>query len=93
MSVTVKYFFPSQDKVPGEADVHSEICDTARKIAEMESNYDENEDIEAETHTDNVHPVVDSMEKREMVSQIYSCYTCKRCIIYSETLTAAMQCS
>ena len=54
--------------MPREADVHSEISDTARKIADIESNYDENEDIDAETRTDNVHPVVDSMEKREMVS-------------------------
>ena len=54
--------------VPNEADIHSEISDTARKIAEMESNFDENEDFVTPTHLDNKHPPVIPLERSEEVS-------------------------
>ena len=59
----------SQEMVPNEADIHSEISDTARKIAEMESNFDdENEDFVAPTHLDNIHQPVIPLERSEEVS-------------------------
>ena len=62
-------FRPSQLELT-EADIHSEISETARKIADLESNFDENEEVITPSHLDRMHDLVIPFDQTDKVRLI-----------------------
>ena len=72
--------------MPSEADIHSEISDTARKIAELESNFDENEEVITPTHLDKLHSLVMPLEKSDKVGSSIQVFQQEFCNITCNVL-------
>ena len=64
--MTLISFRPSHLELT-EADIHSEISETARKIADLESNFDENEEVITPSHLDRMHDLVIPYDQTDKV--------------------------
>ena len=52
---------------PSDGDIHSDISETAKKIADLESDFDENEELIGPSHLDRMHSLVIPYEQNDKV--------------------------
>ena len=64
--------FRASNLDPSDGDIHSDISETAKKIADLESDFDENEELIGPSHLDRMHSLVIPYDQNNKVC-MYVC--------------------